>query len=102
MPAEQLPNAIGLYLSTWVIVTFIFLMACLRSSITLMGTVFFLLCTFVLLMAAEFSGNPHVQTAGGATGIVTAAFAFYTGACGLCTPDTTIFVLPTGDLSRKD
>lgn len=102
VPADELPNAIGVYLSAWVIITFIFLCSCLRSSVALVSTVFFLWLTFVLLMAAEMSGNSHVQTAGGAIGIVTAVCAFYTAACGLCDGTTSLFKLPTGDLTRSD
>lgn len=45
----MLDNALGLYLVAWAIVTFILLLACLRSSIALVGVFFFLDITFWLL-----------------------------------------------------
>lgn len=35
-------------------------------------------------------------------GLVTAAIAWYVAAANLLTPDTSYFVLPIGDLSKKD
>ena len=54
------------------------------------------------LFVAYFTGKSSVTTAGGALGIVTAAIAFYTGAAGLLSPDTSYFSLPVLDMSRKD
>lgn len=45
----MLDNALGLYLVVWAIVTFILLLACLRSSIALVSVFFFLDITFWLL-----------------------------------------------------
>ena len=105
----ELDSAIGIYLACWFIFTFIMLMASFRSSVGLVALFFFLDITFLLLFANYFCASAgketiagHLQTAGGATGILTAAIAWYVGAAGLLTPDTAIFTLPVGDLSRKD
>ena len=42
--AAQLNQALGLYLTAWALVTFIFLIASLRSSVGLIGVFFFLWC----------------------------------------------------------
>lgn len=42
------------------------------------------------------------QTAGGAFGLCTAFLAWYVAAANLLTPDTSFFVLPIGDVSKKD
>jgi succinate-acetate transporter protein len=47
--AKGLDNALGIYLSAWAIVTLIFLIASLRSSIALISLFFFLEVTFWLL-----------------------------------------------------
>ena len=66
----EFASAVGIYLAAWGIVTFIFLIAALRSSVALVSLFFFLDITFWLLAAAEFSGNGKVHIAGGAFGIV--------------------------------
>jgi len=96
-----LDNALGIYLSAWGIVTLIFLIACLRSSIALISLFFFLDVTFWLLDAGFYSGVENVTKAGGAYGILTAAIAGYTALAGLLTKDTSYFLLPVGDQSKK-
>ncbi|KDN52970.1 putative FUN34-transmembrane protein [Tilletiaria anomala UBC 951] len=98
----ELESALGIYLAAWFIFTFIMLMASLRSSIGLIVLFFLLDITFLLLVAFYFSGKAHLQTAGGVFGIATAAVAWYVGAAGLLSPETALFTLPVGDLSRKD
>ncbi|KAK4046102.1 hypothetical protein OIV83_006355 [Microbotryomycetes sp. JL201] len=65
------------------------------------GVGFFL---FGLLGIAEYvtAHATAIKTAGGAFGIITAFNAWYVAWAGLLTPDTSFFVLPTGDLSKKD
>ncbi|CEH13373.1 probable fun34-transmembrane protein involved in ammonia production [Ceraceosorus bombacis] len=106
---SQFTSAVGIYLhralvtaTSWGIFTFIMLLASFRASIGLASLFLFLDITFWLLVGAEFSGNSMVETAAGAFGIITAAIAFYVGAAGLLTPETSLFTLPVGDLSRKD
>lgn len=84
------------------IVSFILLLATLRASVALISVFVTLVITFIMLFAHYFTGNPHLGTAGGAFGIVCALCAFYTSATGLVTADTSLFVLPAGDLTRKD
>ncbi|CAD6888740.1 unnamed protein product [Tilletia controversa] len=102
VPSDELASALGIYLSGWFIFTFIMLIASFRTSIALVALFFFLDITFALLFIAEFTGNGNITKAGGAFGILTAAIAFWAGASGLWTPDTTFIALPVGDLSRKD
>ncbi|PWN48283.1 putative FUN34-transmembrane protein [Violaceomyces palustris] len=102
VPETQMADALGIYLSAWFIFTFIMLVASFRSSIGLVTLFFFLDITFLLLFIAEFGGNANVKTAGGAFGILTAAIAWYVGAAGLLSPDTSFFQLPVGNLARKD
>lgn len=98
---SELDSALGIYLCSWGIVTFIFFIASLRSSIALISLFFFLDITFWLLAAADLSGNANCGKAGGAFGILTAAIAGYTALAGLLTKDTSYFLLPVGDMSRK-
>jgi len=91
--------AATLDLHTEAYLSFIFLIACLRSSVALVSVFFFLDITFWLLMAGFFTGAPNVTKAGGAFGLITAFCAMYTALAGLLTKDTSHFLLPVGDLS---
>jgi len=98
---DELDSALAIYLSAWGIVTLIFLIASLRSSIALISLFFFLDVTFWLLAAGDYSGVTNVTKAGGAFGILTAGIAGYTALAGLLTKDTSYFLLPVGDQSKK-
>lgn len=67
--------------------------ASFRSSVGLVTLFFFLDLTFLLLFIAEFKADIKLQKAGGAFGILTAAIAWYVGAAGLLTPDTSYFTV---------
>ncbi|KAA1476304.1 Gpr1 family protein [Dentipellis sp. KUC8613] len=92
---EQEPSALGIYLITWMIVTFFFLIAALRKNIAFVALFFFLTITFLLLGAAEFTGHLSVQKAGGVVGVITAFIAYYAGMCELLGPQDA-FTLPLG------
>jgi hypothetical protein len=98
---EMLEGALGIYLSCWFIITFLFLIASLRSNVALVGVFFFLTITFMLLMISKFTGSLAIQKAGGALGIVTAFNAFYVGLAALMVKPHGIVQLPTIPL-RKD
>jgi len=97
---SELDSALGIYLAAWFIVTFIFFLASLRSSIALCSLFFFLDITFLLLFVGFLTAKVNVTKAGGAIGILTAAIAGYIALAGLLTKDTSHFTLPVGDLSR--
>jgi len=97
-----LHDALGLYLMMWMIVTFLFLLACSRSSFSLISVFFFLTITFLLLGVGDLTGSTGAARAGGAFGIVTAFCAYYTAMTGLLSPTSSFFVLPAGDISKKD
>ncbi|KAM0792029.1 hypothetical protein ACM66B_006256 [Microbotryomycetes sp. NB124-2] len=101
---SMLAHGVGFFLFGWFIFTFLMFVASLRSSFALAGVFFFLTITFLLLGIAEFvtANATAIKTAGGAFGIITAFNAWYVAWAGLLTPDTSFFVLPTGDLSKKD
>jgi hypothetical protein len=91
--ASQVPNALGIYLASWFIVTFLFLLGSLRINVGLIALFFFLDLTFLLLMVAEFTQNVTITKAGGAFGILTAAIAYYCGTAQLLA-DNSFIVLP--------
>jgi succinate-acetate transporter protein len=97
---DMLEGALGIYLSCWFIITFLFLIASLRSNVALVGVFFFLTITFMLLMISKFTGSLAVQKAGGALGIVTAFNAFYVGLAAMMVKPHGIVQLPTVPLRR--
>ncbi|TYJ54100.1 hypothetical protein B9479_005286 [Cryptococcus floricola] len=96
----MLDDALGLYLVTWALVTLVFVLASLRSSIALITVFVCLDITFWLLAAGYLAPSTKCTTAGGAFGLITAAAAAYTALAGMLTKDTSYFLLPIGDLSR--
>ncbi|CUA71395.1 hypothetical protein RSOLAG22IIIB_04610 [Rhizoctonia solani] len=99
--ANQLNDALGVFLLVWFIITFIMFLGTFRASIALAALFFFLDVTFMLLMIGEFMQKTEVTQAGGVTGAITAFIAFYTGAAGLYSPDASYFILPVGDLPKR-
>ena len=68
-------NAVGLYLATWGIVTFIFFIASLKSSIALVSLFACLDITFWLLTAGFLAPSENATKAGGGMGIVSDCIA---------------------------
>jgi succinate-acetate transporter protein len=101
-PAGQLESALGIYLMTWFIVTFIFFIAALRTHAAFIALFGFLSLTFILLGAGFFVGNTKVIKAGGGLGIVTAFIAYYIACSELFTRSNTFFTLPVYRIQRID
>jgi len=100
---DDLNSALALYLSTWVVFTFIMFIASLRSNIGLVTLFAFLDMTFlVLTIANAFPQHPNINVAGGALGIATAFIAYYVGASELCPPGASVITLPIGQLPKRD
>ncbi|KAJ3877336.1 Gpr1 family protein [Lentinula edodes] len=84
VPSQE-PNAIGIFLMTWMTVTFLLFIASLRKNIGFIALFFFLTFTFMCLGAGNFvvASAPNASAglikAGGALGIITALIAYYVG-----------------------
>jgi len=95
--SSEFSSAIGIYLFTWFIITFLLLVASLRKSIAFIALFGFLSLTFLLLGAGAFTGKASVNKAGGALGIITALIAYYVGLADLLAAETSAVVrLPLG------
>jgi len=100
-PADELTNALGIYLITWFMVTFMFFFVALRKSIAFILLFGFLSLTFALLAAGLWSAKVHVTKAGGALGVVTALIAYYIGLAELlAAEELSIVKLPLGVFKR--
>jgi succinate-acetate transporter protein len=97
---SEFASAVGIYLIAWALVTLLFFIASLRSSVALVSLFGFLDVTFWLLAAGELAPSPGATKAGGVFGIITAFIAMYTALAGMLTKDTSHFLIPVGDLSR--
>ncbi|KAF9269755.1 Gpr1 family protein [Marasmius fiardii PR-910] len=75
--ASQTPSAVGVYLMTWMSVTFIFFIVSLRKSVSFIALFGFLTLTFMCLGIADLGGLPKAAIAGGGLGVITAIIAYY-------------------------
>lgn len=95
---------LGIYLILWCFLSFLFFIAALRTNITILLVLFFLVVALLLLSIANFistqvpSRSVRVNKAGGAFTVVSAFFAFYAGASGLMVKDTTFVKFPLGEI----
>ncbi|RDB19853.1 Ammonia transport outward protein 2 [Hypsizygus marmoreus] len=94
---EELAHALGLYLTVWLIVTVMFILPVMKRHVAFTVLLSILCVTFILLAVAEFTGNHNITKAGGITGIVTGAVAFYIGVGEFLAAEADpIFRLPMG------
>ncbi|KAN0082937.1 GPR1/FUN34/yaaH family domain containing protein [Tylopilus felleus] len=98
---DELSAALGIYLITWFILTFMFLIGSLRRNVGLISLFVSLCITFVLLAVGTWSGNVVVGKAGGGMGIVTALIAYYCGLSDLLVKGESWFTLPLGDIPQE-
>lgn len=100
--AAELDNAIGHYLVGWTIVTFLFLLGTLKSSVALCSVFFVLTITFGVLVGAFYTSSHTCTVAGGWLGIITAVLAYYTALTGLLDSSSSYFVVPGISLARNN
>lgn len=100
--ASQETSAIGLFLWIWFGITTIYLIASSRGSVALFNLIFWLWLTFILLGSFYYTGNAALQTAGGATGIITGFSGYYLGTASFLSPNNSYFTLPVVPLGKKD
>lgn len=91
---EQVGNAIGFFLVGWAVFTFLLLMCTLKSTVMFLGLFATLELTFILLAAANFTGNPDLTKAGGIMVLLSSACGFYNGLAGILSAQNSYFLLP--------
>jgi succinate-acetate transporter protein len=100
--AAEFDSALGIYLVTWAVVTFLLTIATLRKSFALISLFSLLTLTFIVLAGGVFSGIANVTKAGGALGVITALVAYYIGLSELLSAeDQAVFHLPLGAFSKN-
>jgi succinate-acetate transporter protein len=98
---KELDNALGIFLFSWFIFTFLLLIAALRRNIGFISLFVCLTITFLLLGIAKFYQSDVINQAGGGFGIITAFIAYYCAMAEILRPDDSLFTLPLGQLNRK-
>jgi len=98
---KDAPQAVGVFLLGWTILTFYLMIAAFRVSGAVLAVFVALDVTFVLLTIGAFQSNSHITHAGGWTGIVTAALAFYASAAGVINDTFKRPVLPVFPLAPR-
>ncbi|CAK5268656.1 unnamed protein product [Mycena citricolor] len=94
---DELNHALGLYLFSWFIVSFLFLVVTLRKSVAFILLFFLAMMTFLLLAITKFLPGPGVTKAFGAFGISLAFVAYYIGLADLLAAEPNpLFTLPLG------
>ncbi|KAI6029053.1 GPR1/FUN34/yaaH family-domain-containing protein [Pisolithus microcarpus] len=89
VPTEEYYHALGLFLSVWSFVTFIFTIGALRTTLPIVGTLGCTVLALSCLAANAFTGIESLATAGGALGICCAFGTYYGGLSMLWTKQTT-------------
>ncbi|KAN0080429.1 GPR1/FUN34/yaaH family domain containing protein [Tylopilus felleus] len=77
VPTQEFYNAIGIYLGIWCLITLLFAIGALRTTLPIVCTLGFTVLSLAFLAANAFTGITHLATAGGALGIIAAFGAYY-------------------------
>ncbi|KAG6331275.1 hypothetical protein ID866_7813 [Astraeus odoratus] len=99
--AEELDQAIGIYLITWFVLTVMLLIGALRRNVSFIALLFFLAITFLLLAVGAWSGKATITKTGGGFGILTAWIAYYCGLSELLVKGESWFTLPLGTIKQE-
>ncbi|KAH7890313.1 Gpr1 family protein [Phlebopus sp. FC_14] len=97
---DEFHQAIGIYLITWFVLTFMLLIGALRRNVSFIALLFFLCITFILLAAGAWTGKVTINRAGGGFGILTAWIAYYCGLSELLVKGESWFGLPLGSIKH--
>jgi len=97
----DLENALGIYLITWMMFTFLMFIAALRRNIAFCVLLGFLTLTFMMLAIGAFTLKVSCTKAGGALGIITAFVAYYCALSELLILEESYFMLPLGSIAKR-
>jgi len=100
---DQLISALGIYLITWCIVTFLFFIVTLRKAVCFIALFGFLTVTFGALAAGMLTGNVTVTKVGGVLGVITALIAYYIGLAEMLNAEEMAIIrLPLGAFKKNN
>jgi succinate-acetate transporter protein len=97
---DEFASALGIYLITWFIFTFLLTIVTLRKGVAFIMLFTLLSITFAVLAVGQFSGKAIIGKAGGYFGVATAIVAYYIGLSQLLASEkNALFSLPLGTFS---
>ncbi|KJA18270.1 hypothetical protein HYPSUDRAFT_45447 [Hypholoma sublateritium FD-334 SS-4] len=100
--SDELSSGLGIFLITWTLVTFFFLIVALRKNVGFIALFSVLTITFALLAAGELAASVNATKAGGVTGVITAFIAYYIGLSELlAAEDMAVVRLPLGIFPKR-
>ncbi|CAN3357233.1 ammonia transport outward protein 2 [Diutina catenulata] len=88
---EQLPNALGFFLTGWTIIVLVLCLLTAKSTYPFFALFVCLLMTLILLTANAFTGKVGVGKAGGVFGIITSVLCWYNAWTGVSNPQNAYF-----------
>ncbi|WPK23983.1 hypothetical protein PUMCH_001235 [Australozyma saopauloensis] len=88
---KQLSNALGFFLVGWGIFCFLMLLLTFKSTLIFMGLFFTLDIAFFLLAGFYFTGNAHLQKAGGIFAVIASLCGWYCAFAGTATRQNSYF-----------
>jgi uncharacterized protein len=100
VPADQVGNAVGLYLVAWGIFTTYMFIASLRTTGAIALVFVLLAATFLLLGLGEWTTTDSIAKAGGWVGLATAAAAWYASFAAVTNATFGRTVMPVKPLTR--
>ncbi|CAE6480646.1 unnamed protein product [Rhizoctonia solani] len=98
--ADELSDALGIFLMVWFIVSVIFFFGTFKASVIMSTLLFFVCMGFLLLMIGQFRDQLSVLKAGGVFCCLAAFTAFYIGAAELHASVGAYCLLPVGNLKE--
>ncbi|CAB4477341.1 uncharacterized protein OCT59_016326 [Rhizophagus irregularis] len=99
---DQYHSTMGVFCLTWLVFTFIFTLACIRTNLGVLSAFVFLTITFLGEVIFHFSGATIFIKLAGVFGLLTCSAVWYCLGAVLLTPDLSPISLPLYDLSVKD
>jgi hypothetical protein len=100
IPAAQLNSAVSLFLAMWAVLTFIFLIASLRTDAVLVVIIALIFIGLVLLSIGAGASQPDITKAGGWVTLAFAVLAWYHAAGDIIAATFGRQVLPVWSLRR--
>jgi succinate-acetate transporter protein len=98
--ADELSDALGIFLMVWLIVSLIFFFGTFKSSVVMSLLLGFVCFGYLLLMIGQFRDQVSVLKAGGVFCCLAAFTAFYIGAAELHASAGAFCLLPVGNLKE--
>ncbi|KAF8838035.1 hypothetical protein BDN67DRAFT_129439 [Paxillus ammoniavirescens] len=87
---DEFHHAMGIYLGVWGLITFLFTLGALRTTIPTIFTLVVAVANFACLSINGFTGSAQFATIGGVFGILASFGSFYCAMSSLWTPQTTV------------